>query len=476
MTRATGFLLGWAALATALLAPLLWVEAHGFLSGAVIADWGRAILQVDGPALFRATDPLYPPLPKVLTLAVQGVAGRPGLPTPHIVSLAVGGLTLLVWFGEFRRRGRYSAPVAAALVLLLALNPVFLRALSEGPGAVFLVLGTWLYARSLLDLRQSGTAPDMMKVAIGLLVVSMAHPFGLLIAMGSLPVIVLAARPSMIAASSLGFMVSMFFPAAAAVASLLFVSLVLGSTFLALEPTPAGLAPLDELSLPLLTGAMAVIVLARLVPAPRRMLPLLAAMAGLLGAILLNFVFRFESDPALLAAPMLGLLAAALPLSPVNRVRGAAMTAFLLLALPLNGWGLATFGAELDRRWLEAALGHDLGDPLRRERALAAFLRDREGVLLDAERHPGLIAVLGGTRGLVIAGQTSYELAALGGRPRAGYIAVRAPEGSTGGRDRLLAAQPQLSISAPGGYRLAYQSGPWRVFEITGGNRTWDGT
>ena len=77
---------------------------------------------------------------------------------------------------------------------------------------MFCILGTWLFARGIVNLRLTGNAPDMMKVAVGLLVVALSDSYGLMLCLGAMPFMIVAARPSMIAASSTGYLVAMFYP------------------------------------------------------------------------------------------------------------------------------------------------------------------------------------------------------------------------------------------------------------------------
>lgn len=147
----------------------------------------------------------------------------------------------------------------------------------------------------------------MMKVALGLLVATMSHELGVLFALATLPGLVLAARPSLLAVSPSGYLVSMFFPVVAAVLSLFFVSAVLKTNFFAVQliAPDSGWAGATFLAL-LCLLPVPVMVFLRLFMQARFSMPLGGIMLTLVGMALLNRVYPVEPDPVLVAAPALG--------------------------------------------------------------------------------------------------------------------------------------------------------------------------
>ncbi|SDF24779.1 hypothetical protein [Limimaricola pyoseonensis] len=468
MSRPLRFGLAAVPLFGVLLALLAWVEMHGFVSGAVVEMWAKAIVQVEGPQAFRATDPFYPPLPYVLSLTLQALVPGTGVPAPSLLSAAIGAVLLHAWFGNLRERGAYDRVSAVLIVVLMAMNPFFLRALAEGPGTMLLLLGFWIYARGLLNLRLNGTAPDMMKVAVGLLILPVAHGYGLLLALGTLPFIVIAARPSMLAASSLGYIVSMFFPVLAAVGSLVFVATVLDTGIFPTDPAaavaPAGAAAILPTLCAMIPVGAALIRTARM---PRFVLPLLAGGCSLIGGAVLNMGYGLEPDPAVIAAPALGLVVVAIRAWPPSGLRAPMIAALLLVSAPMALWSIRAAGGEESQRLLQAAAGAQVADQRAADRAAAEFLEGRDGVLVDVERNPGLVTALGGTGGLLLAGQSAYDITMLGGRPRGAWVALRHDPDAIVQRDRLLRAFPQLAKGTAPPFTLRFTRGPWRIFEIT---------
>lgn len=457
-----------AVLFAGLLMVMFWAEAHGFVSSTVTQTWAKAIVQIEGPPVFRSSESFYPPLTYTIALIAQVLVPDSAIPVPNLMAALIGALLLCAWFSNLRQRGAYDPLTAALLVALLALNPLFLRAVSDGPSTLLLLAGTWIYARGLLNLRMSGNAPDMMKVAVGLLVILLSHAYGLLIAVGTLPFIVVAARPSLLVASSAGYLVSMFFPVAAAFGSMLFVSAILKTTFLSDRIFgPAGTTAGAEMLVPLL-AAMPVVLAAmiRTRRLPRYVMPLLSVAGSLLGAAVLDTVWGIEPDPAIVAIPTLGLVVVAIRIWPESPLRAPVLAALLVLTAVLSHLAIRSHGSAESLRWQAAMQGHAVPDVLAADRAAAAFLRDRREVLLDVERHPGMIAALGTLEPFIVPGQPAYDMAVLGGRPRAEYIAVYHDSTEVQPKDRLLRAFPQLLDHNTPGYRLVHDQGGWRVFSI----------
>lgn len=455
-------------LSLCLMAPLLWVEANGFVSASVVETAARAILLADGPAVFRATDAFYPPIPFTVALVLQATIGGGDALIPILMSAVTGAALLYLLYSNFVEKAAYRPDEAVILVLLIAINPLFLRALSEGSDVLLLAIGVWIYGRGLVNLRLTGAAPDMMKVAVGLLLIPLSQGYGLLIAAGTLPFLVLAARPSIFVVSPMGYLMSMFFPVVAAIGSLLFVSVVLKTTFfssrIAAGPGDAGWAALAALAAPLM---ILVMVLARLAARPRYWMPLMALTAALVGAAALNQVYGIEPDPVLTAIPLIGAVAVALRLWPASGLRFFIAAALLLLSVPVAAWSIRTYGGPESQIWLDAVSGRGTLDSLSADRAAARFIAELDGVITDAERHPGLVTTLGDISPLVVAGQPGYDLAVAGGRPSGGYIAVRKEPGMLVTSDRLLRAFPDLEKKVPSGYELVYDKLGWRVFRIS---------
>ncbi len=467
MTRTATWLAAGLPVFLALLLCLGWTEAQGFTSDDVTELWATAIVQIDGPGTFTASDAFYPPVPYALTLALQSWPGDHLVPVPFILAAVAGALILLLWFANLHRVAGMSVAGSLLAVALLGLNPFFLRALADGPETILTILGTWLFARGIVHLRLTGNAPDMMKVAVGLMIVALSDSYGLLISLGALPFLIVAARPSMITASASGYLFAMFYPVAAAIGSLYFVSLIFNSSLvpqLLETPNPVGTAE----HLLILSGLGPIVIVAALrnIRTPRLFMPVMAAAGTIGGAYLLNLGLNVEGDPLIAMAPMLGVAVTALRFWPSGRLREPVIVALLAFALAQSVLIMRLTSVPETRDWARAISGQGTQADQPTQQA-AAFLTGRSGIMLDVERNPDMVTTLHNVRGLLIAGQPAYDWALEGGLPQARYILVpRMAEGETV-TDRVLRRFPALAQNRLSGYSEIYENSRWRVFEKT---------
>ena len=439
-----------------------WVEANGFFSEASTHLWARAILQAEGPETFGSTDAIYPPLPLVVTILVRLVTEPGGVPGPTLIASAVAALTAALWFANLTQRGGYH-PVAAFLVTAaLCLNPLYLRAVSSGPEMTFLCLGTWIFARGIVHLRLSGNAPDMMKVAVGMLIIGVSSSYGLLIALGSLPFLAIAGRPSMLAASAGGYVMAMVFPVACTVGSLLFVGAIFNTPLFPPSREFTQAASGTTIAWIFLLGALlSLMATIRLARYPSYSVPILCAVGTIGSAICFDRTFGLLDDPVLAAAPLVSVGAAAIRFWPP----GAARWLIVSATVPLVCVALAvTINSVADGetlRWSRAVRGE--AQPLSSAESVASFLSGRDGIVLDAARNPDLVVALGSLDGLILSGDARYEILLSGGLPDQPYIVARGDPAAPIAEDRLLRRFPHLRTEPPFGYAPVYVAGDWTV-------------
>ena len=465
MTPVIRYAAVWTALTTLLLSALAWTEANGFVSERVTNLWAKAIVLIEGPSGYRATDAFYPPFPYVLTLITQGLTGGTSIPIPLLLSAGFGAVLLIIWYRNLRDKGGFGALASGIAVFLLAANPVFVRVLAEGPEAILLLIGTWIYTRGLVNLRLSGNAPDMMKVAVGLLIISLSHSYGLLMCAGAMPCIIVAARPSMLAASPWGYLISMFFPVAMAAASLLFISAIFNSSLIPLLSSAAPPTSPDT-HLIVLAGIVPIVVIAvfRTIKSPHHFMPLLAAEGTILGAYILNMNYRIEADPIIAIAPMLSVIPVAMRFWPPVPLRTANMVALLCVSLMSCLILIGSIKNEGTEAWYRAVTmrGNNVPSPTQ---AVGAFLADKSDIMVDVERNPQIVTALGAVDNLILAGTPAYEIALRGGRITASYIVTQNEDGDTNTRDRVLLGFPRLNADMQPNYKIVFEDASWRVFQ-----------
>lgn len=455
----------WVLGALAILVLSGWLQYNGFQSDAGIRLWSKAILQVDGPASFKSSDALYPPLPFVVSMMAHGLIGAQSIPVPTLVSAAVVGLLIVLWYENLILRGSYTRQTAALIIVLVVSNPLFLFSISDAPEMAFLCLGAWIFARGIVHLRLNGNAPDMMKVAVGLLIIGLSSSYGILIALASVPFMALAARPSLLVASPTGYVLAMIFPVICAVGSLLFIGAIFNTPLIAPTYSVSHSTTLSPAAYAYLIGVCPTVVCAlRMWRIPSHAVPLMCASGTIGGAMALDFNQGLLGDPLLAAAPLVVIGVVGVRFWPQGATR--AMTVLLVLGFSwIAAYQFVAGSSQANaQRWILSVHGTAItpkSDTLR----VAEFLRGRDGIMVDAERHPDLIVALGGIAGLVVAGSPDYEMVLFGGKPNQAYIVVNGEAGSPVVRDRVLRRFPGIAAAPPRGYALVFQQGEWMVFE-----------
>lgn len=455
----------WLAVFSAYLAFAAWLQMHGYLASGVVDLWSRSIVQVDGPPGFKSTDSIYPPLPLVLVMVSHVVFGSAGVPLPTVVAAAVAALMATSWYSNFRSQGRMSVTLAIVLTLLLATHPALLFTISQGPELALLCLGVWVFARGVVNLRLTGSAPDMMKVAVGLMLVGLSSTYGLLFTLASLPFLAVAARPSLFMSSPVGYLFAIVFPVACAIGSLLFVSFIFDTPLVpdlspARPSTPLQLVLVSLLALspPILAAC------ARLRRAPMYLVPLVTSASCVVVAALFNQSLVIFSDPMIACAPLVSVAAVAIRFWPPGLSRTILASAALASSWMSCALLLGQDDGTEPSRWQAAVGGSDIA-PNASLMTVADILRGREGILIDVERSPDLVVELGGIEGMVLAGTPKFELTVLGGRLDENIIVARRSANAARTEDQVLRRFPGISVAPPYGYRYRLNSDEWIVLE-----------
>lgn len=442
-----------------------WLHVNGYLAEAQVQLWAKAILQVDGPPGYKTSEAIYPPLPLVMTMMAHSAIGATSVPMPTLIATAVAALVAALWYVNLRDRGEYNILLALLIVLLLGTHPMFLAAISEGPELALLFLGVWIFSRGIVHLRLSGNAPDMMKVAVGLLIVGLSSSYGLLIAVGVMPFLALAARPSMFVSSPLGYLFAIAFPVACAAGSLMFVSAIFDTPLVPrVVPNVDAPGAASVALITLIAALPALLTALRLATMPAYAIPLVAAVGGVSAAVALDQMISFLSEPLLAAAPLVAVNAVALRFWPVRWDRAPAAILLLSLSWLGSAWVIGDTDRARIAAWSEALQGANA--PVAEETAtVARFLKGQDSILVDAERNADLIIALASIDGLVLAGTAEYELTLLGGAPRQRFIVARGNAEAALSRDQVYRRFSGLRDTPPDGYDTVLIEGDWTVLE-----------
>ena len=462
----------------------------GFLPEDTAALWAGAITAGDGEVSIGRVVSAYPSIPYLATTAME-ILTPAGTPTPALLAALILSFIAGVWFLAFRASGLGILATGAATVLI-ALHPALLRAALAGPADMFFAGFLFLFGKGLYDLREQSSTPQVMTVALALLGLAFSHPMGAAIAVASVPFLVLAVRPSLLANSAPNVIVALIFPTIFCAGAFVYVSWVFpgsGWTFFT-APTAslaAWAAGLSRVFGERLTGALALnagvmVALALALGAPValaatywvfRRRPLVAPAAVLVAAAIVAAMIAVmtgvfgEPVSVVVAAPILA--AIVMIRNPVVREHLPTVMALLVLGW-VGGWAsiavvdprIATYARDLlhgsiaDRERIDALnLGH------------ATIGRD--GVLVDSFNAPAVVLGRAHARGLMAPQGETFELTMLFARIDAPFVAVPDPHSASGAQDQLNKAFPTLYRLGAPGYGLVYQNPNWRLYERRAG-------
>ncbi len=462
------------------LAVLLWTR--GYVSASNLDLQGRTLLTLGGMIRFENVVTAFPPLPYISAIGLGYVFPLSDTIDLAIASAVLAGLLVVAWFGAFRANG-LSLLEAGAACAALALNPVFLRAATEGIGFMMIHWGLWLTALGTFSLRRGERVNDLMLVSVGLSLMAFAHPFGMLLVFASLPFLALVMPADRLRNAPIPMYLMLLFPMIFCLLSFMYVNWVFvgdGTAFihtisregagLGADTAPGGNGS-DVRNLLLSAVSLFAVspVLFAFFVAARGMGPLryavLAVSATLLAGMFLSQTFGFF--PSVSLAASLGVTAAAAcvarwPISRLNRVE------LNLLSAGLIGGAVLLFvdNAHETERWRAAMLSRSVAESDPELTGLARALTGRERILFDAEAAPAVIALRNDAMGVWSSGTQQFRLASLRNRTDADVLVVR-NRASGLGSDRIGRIFPTLYDSGASGYRLAYDGARWRVYELS---------
>ncbi|MBX7480937.1 hypothetical protein [Qipengyuania qiaonensis] len=460
----------------------LLLHARGYVSTSNLDLQGRTLLSMDGLIRFENVITAFPPVPYISAIVLSYVVPTGGTTGLTALSAGLAGMLVVAWFNAFRING-LSVLEACAASAALGLNPVFLRAATEGVGFVAIHWGLWLTALGTVGLRRGERVNDLMLVSVGLALMAFAHPFGLLLVFASLPFLALVMPPDRLRTAPIPMYLMLLFPFGFSLFAFMYVNWIFAgdaSAFLyTISREAAGLGADAQIAASeptWRTFAITAISLFAVSPvllaffmAARGMGPLryavLAIFATLLSGIFLSQAFGFF--PSVSLAASLGITGAAACVArwPINRLNRVELN--LLSAGLIGGTALVFIDtAPESERWKAAVMNHTVADSDPELTGLARALSGKSNVLFDAEAVPAVIALRSGTDGIWSGDTQQFRVASIRQRTDADMLVVR-NSGSGLGSDRVGRIFPTLYESGATGYRLKYDGARWRVYEVS---------
>ncbi len=474
--RATSAVLArWMPLAFAVLlaAVAIWLRQvpslPGPSDGVQEALIGRALLAAAGKVSSGQVIADYPPIAILPMAAVHAITGLSGLAIADLLSALFAASLAGFWLSGLLKAG-YRPAWALALTLLLSCNPLFLRAIAEGPQVILTLWGAWLFAVAAFALRSRGGVNDLMLISASLMMLVFTGLLGAALALAAIPFLFLTMPADIRSRSWFHVYLVLLFPVLFGLVGFAFVNWLmlhdpLASLRLPLEASrERAITSWQWVTLEIaLAVASAPVLLAQYILARNRR-PLQAPALALLGTLMLLVVFALQTGAArslpVALAPAIPFAAAAVIRWPGPKDRTGRVALLLTLGCfgggsVISGYATMTEKADANEYWRARQKSAD--------EHLGHFLAGQSDVMLDAAMHPKVIAARGSARGVVTASDTSFALTLLSKRVRATAIAVAAPDPSRNA-DAINRRLPDFYVSGAEGYRLIYDREGWRVW------------
>lgn len=458
------------------------LQTREYVSASNLDLWGRALMANGGLSRFEDVVTAYPPLPYIITIVTAALFPVLQDATPELLGAGLAALLVFSWHAGMRRN--HFGPVRALIgTVALAVNPLFLRSISEGPGFILLMFGLWFTSLGVFGLRRGHRVNDIILISLGLTLMVFAHPFGIVVAFAMFPFLALVFPADRLGEAPAAMFLVLLFPLFFALLSFGYVNWVFAGDALSFLPRvsreSAGLGPDWTPPAGFWGWSLAVFSVFAACPmaiamfvrtqgmAPLRM-AVIVLMSTLLAATLLGGLFEVLPAPALVASLAVAIAAACAARWPVEHARRSEVA--LLLAAGTIGSVVVTFADSTPEteRWRAAMAGAQVSpaDPELAE--LGALLLPRDAILFDADRAPAVIAERGTTRGIWSAGSPEFHLAALSGRSEAKTVVVQNRDAGLGS-DRVGQMLPEVYESGLEGFREIYTGERWRVFALETG-------
>ena len=466
-----------AALGAVLFLLLIGLQSLGYDSAGNRDMWGRALLANDGLSSLQDVVTRFPPLPFVATAALGALFPWPGPTAPEVLAVMLACMLACGWL-LLLARNEYSRIVCIGAVILLVSNPLFLRAVADGPGFVLLHWSIWLLALGMFNLRRTNRVNDVILISLALIVASFSHSFGLFLALSALPFLALVIPKDQLLTAPTAVFLVLLFPLIFTLAAFVYINWIFAGDplYFLTVLNSEGSGHLQDGAGSRALGAVIIALIGVLVTCPPAaiilarssgLLSFRIAVFGLLGLLLAASLLcsLFEMLPAISLVASLGVtLSAACAVSwPRERSRRGEL--LLLLAAGWIGGALFVFAdpANDTVRWRSAHTGGVAAPPDAELEALGRYLQGYDVILFDGDAAPAVVAARGDAEGIWSGDSTLFEPGGEGPGIDADVIVVRSRY-SSAGSDLVGQSYPDLFDEGRPGYRLAFDGAHWRAY------------
>lgn len=482
---------GWAAyfiaLTLAFSAIALWMISRHYLNDAALWSWSTVISSLEAPqGGFNRFVLLYPQVQYYLLTLFSVIPGLKSPQMPYLISAAAAAGLLTHFTIRLRYTGA-SALMTAALVALIALNPVFLWSATNGGGEMLGITLYYMLGLAMIVLRYSHSLHAHMMLGFVLLLFFITDARSLYLAITLLPMLPLVVQRHILRLNPVAPILVLYLPLLFMIGIWLALNWIYTGDSLAFLKDPASPflgARISSEFLPwragygqqfwsataisagLLAICYPVLLLIQLPPVRRSRV--YAAGLGLAAMPIfasgLATWAEFTQSPADILVFVIGGVMALLTTGMLLRNRGGQVLA-LLAAGTIGSIALFQRYPALGMEgWFDALTGRTVQSPKEEELRLGLWTRNLDGLMIDEFTGYAVIAARGSAKGLYLTFSDRFKQALGRGYPTAEWIAVPSPERDANRRDQIAHNFPKLYADGMTGYSLVYDRGGWRVY------------
>lgn len=465
----------------------LWMLSRHYLNDAALWSWSTVVGSLDAPqGGFNRFVLLYPQVQYYLLTLFSVIPGLKSPQMPYLISAAAAAGLLT----HFTIRLRYAGtgwPMTAALVLLIACNPVFLWAATNGGGEMLGITLFYVLGLSMIVLRYSHSLHAHMMLGFVLLAFFITDARSLYLAITLLPLLPLVVQRHILKLNPVAPILVLYLPLLFMIGIWLALNWIYTGDSLAFLKDPASpflgarisadylpwragygqqFWAATAISAGLLAICYPVLLLIQLPPMRRSRV--YAAGVGLVGMPIfasgLATWAEFTQSPADILVFVIGGVMALLTTGMLLRNRGGQV--LMLLAAGVIG-SVALFqrypAIGMDG-WFDALTGRLTQSPKEEDLRLGLWARNIDGLMIDEMSGYAVIAARGSAKGTYLTFSDRFKQGLSRGYPVAEWVAVPSPERDSRRRDQIAHNFPKLYADGMQGYTLVYDRGGWRVY------------
>ncbi|MCC7425651.1 MAG: hypothetical protein IT557_02000 [Alphaproteobacteria bacterium] len=474
---------------------LMHLELMGYQGQGMLWPSVAAMLTIDNPDYASGRlAVVFPPLAFYGSLLVDLLPlGRP-VPSGVVLAAVVAGMLVASWYRALRLAG-YSVAEACLVVALMAVQPPFLWAIAEAPAAILSVASMYGCGRAAFQLRVGASVVSKTRLALLLPVLAFTDVAGMVVAFSLVLVLAGFVQQRDLLRSVRGTYVILVFPLVFVMGAFIWGNWLFLSDGLAWTREVASrfvgpegqivispwlreyMGDLSRCILPWLfmlviacpvlflgTAALwerAVMVegqVARVGPA------LFSLVLAIAFAVPMATMFGLVSHPYAYLALGCGLAPLVALTWPAGPLRSAAVASALLFGMMGSSLCASLWAPPDLLRWRTAMFGTPVPRQIETSAALARFLADKDGVMIDERTAARAILLRGTGVGLDLTSHPRFAISITTGHLASPYVAVPNASHDENALDRVRRRFGTLFDRGASGYSLVYDQLGWRVY------------